>query len=141
MPWFPEDDQRRASRLLETSKVLRSDDYGHSWRSIAKGLPSDFGFPIVVHPHDVDTVYVVPLEPATRQRFGAAKWRRVVEPARAWAAEETALLKAKYLTSGHTDGTEAVCNANQQVAVASELYEKALREFMDFRPASRAAAS
>jgi photosystem II stability/assembly factor-like uncharacterized protein len=46
--------------------VLRSDDHGRSWRSIAKGLPSDFGFPIVVHPHDPDTVYVVPLEPATR---------------------------------------------------------------------------
>ncbi|HMP78476.1 MAG TPA: sialidase family protein [Pirellulaceae bacterium] len=46
--------------------VLRSDDYGHTWRSIAKGLPSDFGFPIVVHPHDPDTVYVVPLEPMTR---------------------------------------------------------------------------
>src|SRR5437899_6420529 len=46
--------------------VLRSDDYGQSWRSIAKGLPSDFGFPIVVHPHDADTVYVMPLEPSTR---------------------------------------------------------------------------
>ena len=32
--------------------VLRSDDHGKTWRSIAKGLPSDFGFPIVVHPHD-----------------------------------------------------------------------------------------
>ena len=32
--------------------VLRSDDHGTTWRSIAKGLPSDFGFPIVVHPHD-----------------------------------------------------------------------------------------
>ena len=38
--------------------VLRSDDHGKTWRSIAKGLPSDFGFPIVVHPHDPDTVYV-----------------------------------------------------------------------------------
>ena len=46
--------------------VLRSDDYGHTWRSIAEGLPSDFGFPIVVHPHDPDTVYVVPLDPTTR---------------------------------------------------------------------------
>jgi photosystem II stability/assembly factor-like uncharacterized protein len=46
--------------------VLRSDDHGHTWRSIAKGLPSDFGFPLSVHPHDADTVYVVPLEPATR---------------------------------------------------------------------------
>src|SRR5439155_737510 len=53
--------------------VLRSDDYGHSWRSIAKGLPSDFGFPIVVHPHDADTVYVVPLEPATPSCPGAPR--------------------------------------------------------------------
>lgn len=57
--------------------VLRSDDYGHTWRSIAKGLPSDFGFPIVVHPHDPDTVYVVPLDPGTRSCPGAtpAVWR------------------------------------------------------------------
>jgi hypothetical protein len=46
--------------------VLRSDDHGHSWRSIAEGLPSDFGFPIVVHPRNPDVVYVVPLEPWTR---------------------------------------------------------------------------
>ncbi|NNF02950.1 MAG: exo-alpha-sialidase [Rhodothermales bacterium] len=46
--------------------VLRSDDYGHSWYSIADGLPSDFGFPIVVHPDDPDVIYVVPLEPMTR---------------------------------------------------------------------------
>lgn len=46
--------------------VLRSDDHGHTWRSIANGLPSDFGFPIVVHPHNPDVAYVVPLEPTTR---------------------------------------------------------------------------
>ncbi|HJS56740.1 MAG TPA: exo-alpha-sialidase [Vicinamibacteria bacterium] len=57
--------------------VLRSDDYGRSWRSIAKGLPSDFGFPIVVHPHDPDTVYVMPLEGMTRTCPGGAPavWR------------------------------------------------------------------
>ncbi len=57
--------------------VLRSDDHGHTWRSIAKGLPSDFGFPIVVHPHDADTVYVMPLEPMTRTCPGGAPavWR------------------------------------------------------------------
>lgn len=43
--------------------VLRSDDQGRSWTSIADGLPSDFGFPIVVHPHKPNTIYVVPLEP------------------------------------------------------------------------------
>jgi hypothetical protein len=57
--------------------VLRSDDYGKSWRPIAKGLPSDFGFPIVVHPHDADTIYVVPLETSTRACPGGAPavWR------------------------------------------------------------------
>jgi photosystem II stability/assembly factor-like uncharacterized protein len=57
--------------------VLRSDDHGHTWRSISKGLPSDFGFPMVVHPHDADTIYVVPLEPATRTCPGGAPgvWR------------------------------------------------------------------
>ncbi len=57
--------------------VLRSDDHGASWRSIAKGLPSDFGFPIAVHPHDPDTVYVMPLEGMTRTCPGGqpAVWR------------------------------------------------------------------
>jgi hypothetical protein len=57
--------------------VLRSDDHGKTWRSIAQGLPSDFGFPIVVHPHDADTVYVMPLEPMTRTCPGGAPavWR------------------------------------------------------------------
>jgi photosystem II stability/assembly factor-like uncharacterized protein len=57
--------------------VLRSDDHGRTWTSIAKGLPSDFGFPIVVHPHDPDTVYVVPLEGSTRTCPGGAPavWR------------------------------------------------------------------
>ena len=57
--------------------MLRSDDHGHTWKSIAKGLPSDFGFPIVVHPHAPDTVYVVPLEPMTRTCPGGvpAVWR------------------------------------------------------------------
>ena len=57
--------------------MLRSDDHGHSWRSISKGLPSDFGFPIVVHPHNPDTVYVMPLDPMTRTCPGGAPavWR------------------------------------------------------------------
>ncbi|MBS0262747.1 MAG: exo-alpha-sialidase [Planctomycetes bacterium] len=57
--------------------VLRSDDGGKTWQSIAKGLPTDFGFPIVVHPQDVDTVYVLPLEPQTRTCPGGqpALWR------------------------------------------------------------------
>ena len=42
--------------------LYRSDDGGDSWRDIARGVPSDFGFCMAVHPHDPDTVYIVPLE-------------------------------------------------------------------------------
>ena len=41
--------------------VMRSDDGGGSWREISGNLPSDFGFPIDVHAHEPDTVYVVPI--------------------------------------------------------------------------------
>ena len=30
--------------------VMRSDDAGESWREVSGNLPSDFGFPIAVHP-------------------------------------------------------------------------------------------
>ena len=42
--------------------VMRSDDGGDSWREISGNLPSDFGFPIDVHAHDPDTIYVVPIK-------------------------------------------------------------------------------
>ena len=41
--------------------VYRSDDDGADWESIADGLPAEFGFSIVVHPHEPDTVYVFPI--------------------------------------------------------------------------------
>jgi hypothetical protein len=47
--------------------VYRSDDMGASWQSIADGLPSDFGFPIVVHPHRPGVVYNVPLSADSRR--------------------------------------------------------------------------
>ena len=42
--------------------VMRSDDAGESWREISGNLPSDFGFPIEVHAHEPETVYVVPIK-------------------------------------------------------------------------------
>jgi len=42
--------------------LYRSDDTGDSWRDIANGVPSDFGFAMSIHPHDPDTVYIVPIE-------------------------------------------------------------------------------
>ena len=42
--------------------LYRSDDWGDSWHDIANGVPSDFGFAMEMHPHDPDTVYIVPIE-------------------------------------------------------------------------------
>lgn len=42
--------------------LYRSDDWGDSWTDIAHGVPSDFGFAMQMHPHDPETVYIVPLE-------------------------------------------------------------------------------
>ena len=41
--------------------VMRSDNGGDSWHEISGNLPSDFGFPVSVHPHEPDTIYVVPI--------------------------------------------------------------------------------
>jgi len=41
--------------------VYRSDDGGATWTSIADGLPSDFGFAMVAHPHRPGVIYNFPL--------------------------------------------------------------------------------
>jgi photosystem II stability/assembly factor-like uncharacterized protein len=42
--------------------VMRSDDGGGRWTEVSGNLPSDFGFPIAVHAHEPETIYVVPIE-------------------------------------------------------------------------------
>ncbi len=43
--------------------MYRSDDGGKEWIDIGEGkLPSRFGFPIAVHPHEPETIYIVPEE-------------------------------------------------------------------------------
>lgn len=41
--------------------LYRSDDGGDSWKDVANGVPSDFGFCIGAHPRDPDTAFIVPL--------------------------------------------------------------------------------
>lgn len=59
--------------------VYRTDNQGEEWIDIGEGkLPSKFGFPIAVHPHYHDTVYVV-LEESDQYRLSVdgafAVWR------------------------------------------------------------------
>ena len=42
--------------------LYRSDNRGDSWQDIARGVPSDFGFAMLMHAHDADCVYIVPVE-------------------------------------------------------------------------------
>ena len=61
--------------------VYRSEDGGDSWQDIAPGLPSEFGFPIVVHPHDPESVYAFPIVDA------GARWP-VDGHARVWRSTD-----------------------------------------------------
>jgi photosystem II stability/assembly factor-like uncharacterized protein len=59
--------------------IYRSDNAGDDWTDIGEGrLPSRFGFPIAVHPHDPKTIYVV-LEESDEYRLSVggrfAVWR------------------------------------------------------------------
>ncbi len=42
--------------------LYRSDDGAETWTDIANGVPSDFGFPVLMHPRNPDCLYVVPVE-------------------------------------------------------------------------------
>jgi photosystem II stability/assembly factor-like uncharacterized protein len=49
--------------------TYRSDDAGRTWICLDEGLPSTFGFPMVAHPRNADTVYSIPLNGAEKGRF------------------------------------------------------------------------
>lgn len=78
--------------------VYRTHDGADSWERVDGGLPSEFGFPMVMHPRDPETLYTVPLEGAEfraaadgepavyRTTDGGDAWERLDEglPSRAW---------------------------------------------------------
>lgn len=71
--------------------VMRSDDAGDSWHEISGDLPSDLGFPIAVHAHEPETVYVVPIKSDSehfppdgrlrvyRSRVGGHEWEALTD--------------------------------------------------------------
>jgi len=71
--------------------VMRSDDAGSSWREVSGNLPTDFGFPIDVHAHEPDTIYVVPIKSDSehyppegklrvyRSRTGGGEWEALTK--------------------------------------------------------------
>ncbi|ATO13265.1 hypothetical protein CO540_05020 [Micromonospora sp. WMMA2032] len=71
--------------------VMRTDDAGASWREVSGDLPTDFGFPIAVHAHEPETIYVVPITSDSlhyppegklrvyRSRTGGEHWEPLTE--------------------------------------------------------------
>jgi photosystem II stability/assembly factor-like uncharacterized protein len=71
--------------------VMRSDNCGEEWHEISGNLPTDFGFPIAVHAHEPDTVYVVPIKSDSehyppdgklrvyRSRSGGNEWEALTQ--------------------------------------------------------------
>jgi photosystem II stability/assembly factor-like uncharacterized protein len=71
--------------------VMRSDDGGDSWVEVSGNLPSDFGFPIAVHAHEPETIYVIPIKSDAehfppegklrvyRSRTGGNEWEALTE--------------------------------------------------------------
>ncbi|MEV6596599.1 exo-alpha-sialidase [Actinoplanes sp. NPDC051346] len=55
--------------------VMRSDDAGASWREVSGNLPTDFGFPIAVHAHEPETIYVVPIKSDSEHYVADGKLR------------------------------------------------------------------
>jgi photosystem II stability/assembly factor-like uncharacterized protein len=55
--------------------VMRSDNAGESWEKVSGNLPTDFGFPIEVHAHEPDTVYVVPIKSDSEHYVADGKLR------------------------------------------------------------------
>jgi photosystem II stability/assembly factor-like uncharacterized protein len=55
--------------------VMRTDDAGDNWHEVSGNLPSDFGFPIDVHAHEPDTIYVVPIKSDSEHFVPDAKLR------------------------------------------------------------------
>jgi photosystem II stability/assembly factor-like uncharacterized protein len=42
--------------------IMRSENAGDTWTEVSGNLPTDFGFPIDVHAHEPETIYVVPIK-------------------------------------------------------------------------------
>ena len=91
--------------------LYRSDDCADNWTDIANGVPSDFGFAMIMHPRNPDYVYIVPVESdqfrcacdgrlrVYRTRNGGASWEPLARGLPQKRAYETVLRDAMTVDS------------------------------------------
>jgi photosystem II stability/assembly factor-like uncharacterized protein len=89
--------------------LYRSDDWGDSWQDIANGVPSDFGFAMQMHPHDPDTVYIVPIQSDEFRVVPEAKLRvyRTQNAGKSWKPLADGLPQERAFESVLRDGLTA----------------------------------
>ncbi len=78
--------------------VYRSDDDGETWTSIADGLPTDFGFTVVVHPHQGDALWLVPVV-SDGERIppgGRLQVQHSTDAGRTWTTQTVGLPEPSY---------------------------------------------
>lgn len=98
-------DKKKLLIAISTGGVYITDDGGKTWKDIANGVPSDFGFPIAVHPHDPDTAYCIPLEPQMRvMPDGRAAVWRTTNAGKKWKPLTKGLPKKNALETVLRDG-------------------------------------
>jgi len=112
--------------------LYRSDDRGENWTDIANGVPSDFGFPIVVHPTDPECAWIVPLESdqfrctpegklrVYRTRDGGESWQAQSEGLPQEDAYETVLRDAMAVDSREEPGVYFGTRSGKVFASADE---------------------
>ena len=71
--------------------IMRTSDGADSWTKVSGNLPTDFGFPIAVHAHEPETIYVVPIKSDSehyppdgklrvyRSKTGGTEWEALTE--------------------------------------------------------------
>jgi photosystem II stability/assembly factor-like uncharacterized protein len=86
--------------------MYRSDDAGETWQEITNGLPSDFGFPLVIHPREPQTIFVIPLQGAEFRCPPDARLRvfRSRDGGRSWEALERGLPSEKAFAGIYREG-------------------------------------
>jgi photosystem II stability/assembly factor-like uncharacterized protein len=89
--------------------VYRSADGGRAWSEITKGLPSDFGFPLALHPRQPATLYVLPLQGAEFRAPPERKLRvfRSRDSGESWSALGRGLPQGNFFGGIYREGMAA----------------------------------
>ena len=86
--------------------VYRSENAGESWQEITAGLPSDFGFPLAIHPRQPETIFVIPLKGAEFRCAPEGKLRvfRSRDGGKSWQALTNGLPQADAFSGIYREG-------------------------------------